>query len=259
MNPMLRSRSPAASTAEQPAESSPRNQRATHQALVVAVAVARLVRRRQHRHRGVYDLEAIRDVVRGRVARPQLHPQRLPVRHRAHHRTEPVAALEMGSGARLVLRVHLHQSRVHIDNQRPAAVAARPQVLAHPNRGAQQPRRPPAPRPVTTRYSVESDATSPNNSGCARRYSTSEQASPPAASTNSARTSTRPRSCKGARSPRRGTAPDKAPVNPTRSAKPPKQNRPTPQTTGSPPPDQTSFGNTANLHPGDPPLNPTTR
>ena len=114
------------------------HQRTLRQLAVVAWAVPCRVGLGQHRHRGVDHFEMIGDVVRGGVARPQLDPQRLPVRGRAHHRMKPVAALEMRRCTLFVLRVDLHQCRVDVDHQRATTIVTGPQPGAHRCRCAHQ-------------------------------------------------------------------------------------------------------------------------
>ena len=85
------------------------------------------------------------------------------------------------------------------------------------------------------RYNVESDGTGPNNTGCARKNSTSEHASPPPASVSIACTNTFPRSCNGNRSPAGTIRADNAAPNPRASANWPDVCSPTCATTPSPP------------------------
>lgn len=86
------------------------------------------------------------------------------------------------------------------------------------------------------RYSVESDATEPNNAAWARRRSMSAHASPPPVSINMAWTSTLPRSCSGRRSPVTGMRADRQSPRPRRSAKAPRACSPTWATTPLPDP-----------------------
>ena len=83
----------------------------------------------------------IRYVVRGRVARPQLDPQRLPVTGRAQHRTKPAAALVMRRRAGLVLRVDLHQRGIDVEHQRPLPIRGptRPRAGAYRRCGVPHP------------------------------------------------------------------------------------------------------------------------
>ncbi len=166
----------------------------------------------------VEDRLVIRDVVGRGVTGPQDRGEPSPVAS-ATGGTRPAWC---GAACSLFSEWISTQRRVDVEHHRVSAGprGRRAHTLAPPRRPPPPTRRRPRRGGGNVRHRVVSEHTpvSSGRSPPAARVSMSAQDSPPPASISPAWTSTLPRSCAKARSPRHGTAPDRQSPSPIRSA-----------------------------------------
>jgi hypothetical protein len=151
---------------------------------------------------------------------------------------ETEAALEVGSGLLLPLRVDLDERGVDVEDDGSVPVVAdeRAQTLARTRAIASaSDASTEASISWNARWTVESEGTEPKSVDWMRRCSMSAQDSPSPASTSAIWVSTLPRLWTGIRSPRGGIADDSASPSPRRSPKAPSAWSPTWATTPVPP------------------------